>query len=95
MTPKTGHDVLGFILSILSVGLIVFSIIEGPKLGWWHRNASLKVFNQDLIPNATLSSVPFLLIIGILILIGFVAWELYRVKHTKYVLFDPYLFHHP
>lgn len=95
VTPKTGHDGLGFILSILSVGLIVFSIIEGPKLGWWHRNASLKVFNQDLIPNATLSSVPFLLIIGILILIGFVAWELYRVKHTKYVLFDPYLFRSP
>ena len=95
ITPKTGHDILGFLLSVLSVGLIVFSIIEGPKLGWWHRKATLKVFNQDLFPNAALSSVPFLLIIGILILVGFVVWELYRVKHTKYVLFDPYLFRSP
>src|SRR5699024_3775299 len=30
-----GHDVAGFLLSAIGFGLLVFAIIQGPKMGWW------------------------------------------------------------
>ena len=32
-----GHDVAGFLLSAIGFGLLVFAIIQGPKMGWWPR----------------------------------------------------------
>lgn len=32
-----GHDVAGFLLSAIGFGLLVFAIIQGPKMGWCSR----------------------------------------------------------
>lgn len=89
------HDVLGFILSALSVGLIVFSIIEGPKLGWWNHKDTLKMWGHSLFADSSISSVPFTLLMGILLLIGFITWELHQLKRQHYVLLNPHLFQNP
>lgn len=75
-----GLDYVGAILSAIGMGGLVFGLIQGQFYGWW------------LQKDGAVSPVPFVFVIGIIALIGFVVVERSRRKAGKTVLLDLVLF---
>lgn len=73
-------DVVGALLSATGLGLIVFSLIEGERFGWW------------IGPNGSLSPVPIMLAVGAAIVVTFVRYQRRRVNAGLHVLVDLHLF---
>ncbi len=101
---KPRIDVIGIILVTLSLGLIVFGAIEGQTYGWLEAN---KVFSLGpitypvladgvtAIPAGTISFIPFTFIVGVLLLVVFIAVELWQERHGIEPLFEFGLLHYP
>ncbi len=101
---KPHIDVIGIILVTLSLGLIVFGAIEGQTYGWLEAN---KVFSLGpitypvladgvtAIPAGTVSFIPFTFIVGVLLLVVFIAVELWQERHGIEPLFEFGLLHYP
>ena len=53
------------------------------------------MWGHSLFADSSISSVPFTLLMGILLLIGFITWELHQLKRQHYVLLNPHLFQNP
>ncbi len=73
--PKLKLDVGGAILSGLGLFAIVFGFIEGQKYGWWHINQTFKLGALSL--PGSISIIPYAFILGAVLLIAFVYYELY------------------
>lgn len=82
----TGHfDFLGFFLSTTGLALLVYALIEGRTFGWWKPKG-------DHFSLLNLSIIPFILFIAISLLLLFLYWEKYLVKHNRSYLLDLSLF---
>lgn len=90
-----GFDILGFILSALGAGSLVYGIIEGPRLGWWTPNTSLELGHNPLPTLGNLSPVPFIILCSVLFIGGFLLWEHFRGKAHKHVILNLRLFRIP
>jgi EmrB/QacA subfamily drug resistance transporter len=77
-------DVVGALLSIVSVGLLVFGLIEGRTYGWWATDKAPEV--GDWTWPYALSPVPIAFAISALGITAFIAWGLRRRRLGKSTL---------
>lgn len=91
----TGFDPLGFLLSAIGIAALVFGIIEGPRLGWWTPNTTLKLSHNPLPNFGSISAVPVFMAGGILLIVLFLVWEHFRAKAGKHVILNLTLFKIP
>jgi EmrB/QacA subfamily drug resistance transporter len=94
-TPGPGADVDGALLSAIGFGALVFSIIEGPDLGWWTPKAEFQIFGWVWPADAPVSIIPFTLAIAVAALVLFVLWERHRARNGRSALLDLRLFRLP
>lgn len=88
-----GHfDVLGFLLSSLALGSLVFSIIEGPHVGWWKPTAGFNFLGITWTEASAISVVPVSLAIALVALALFIWWELRLAKRGSNPLLDLSMF---
>ena len=90
--PGTGTDVVGLLTSATGLGLVVFGLIEGTRLGWWAPDTDFTVFGLTWPQTAPLSPVPVVLVVGALLVFAFIRWERRRAGHAA--LLDLSLFRH-
>lgn len=86
-TSRRQLDPGGILLSSLGLGAIVFALIEGQTYGWWAPKASFALAGLTW-PSQQIAVTPVVLIAGALTLLGFVFFELRRVRMGKEPLFD-------
>ena len=91
-TDRPGMDVDGALLSAIGFGALVFSVIEGPDLGWWSPQAKFSIFGWDWPKDAPLSPVPITIAIAVVALTLFVLWERHRERVQRSALLDLGLF---
>jgi EmrB/QacA subfamily drug resistance transporter len=92
--PVTGRkkvDGVGVLLSALGLFTIVFAIIEASSYGWVHAIQPFAVAGWQL-PLGGLSITPFALLLGLLILAGFVLWERRVESRGGTPIVSPHLF---
>jgi MFS family permease len=79
---KASLDIKGVILSAVGLLLVVFGFIESSTYGWWHAKQAfvINIGEYFLEMNGPYSIVPFIIAIGVLILILFAAWEDHIVR---------------
>lgn len=96
-TVKHSIDVLGIILATISLGLVVFSAIEGQNYGWLQAKAVLSLgpitYPQlaagiTKIPDGTTSFIPFTFAVGAILFVVFVFWEIWQERHNGEPLFE-------
>lgn len=79
---KQSIDWLGVLLSATGLTAIVFAVIESATYGWWNATQTFS-FNGHLYSFGKLSIVPFVLWIGIGLLVAFFFWEQRMVRLGK------------
>jgi len=94
-TPGPGVDVDGALLSAIGFGALVFSVIEGPELGWWAPKAEFQLFGWAWPADAPISVIPITLAIAVVALTLFVLWERHRARNGRSALLDLTLFRLP
>lgn len=90
-----GADVDGALLSAIGFGALVFSVIEGPDLGWWAPKAEFQIFGWTWPADAPISIIPITLAIAVTSLALFVVWERHRARNGRSALLDLRLFRLP
>ena len=88
---KPSIDFLGVILSSLGMLSIVFGFIQSSVYGWLHEKAPLIVMGHIINLNGA-SATPFFVLLGLLILTLFLAWETYSEDHGRTPLVSMSLF---
>jgi len=94
-TARPGVDVDGALLSAIGFGALVFSVIEGPDLGWWAPKAEFQIFGWTWPADAPVSIIPITLAIAAASLVLFVVWERHRARNGRSALLDLRLFRLP
>ncbi|PPJ30173.1 MFS transporter [Nocardia nova] len=84
----TGPDVDGWLLSTAGFALVVFALIEGQRYGWLRPRREFTVFGVTWSTQSASSPIPFVLGVGVLLLVLFVLWERHRVKVEHAALVD-------
>jgi MFS family permease len=80
-------DVVGAVLSAAALGLIVFAVLEASAWGWITPRDPPTVNGHDLAPLG-FSPVPFLILLGLILLGAFMHWEERRERHAQDTLLD-------
>ena len=94
-TARPGVDVDGALLSAIGFGALVFSVIEGPDLGWWAPKAEFQIFGWTWPADAPISIIPITLAVAAASLTLFVVWERHRARNGRSALLDLRLFRLP
>ncbi len=89
---RRGADVDGALLSAIGFGTLVFTIIEGPDLGWWTPKADFSIGGWVWPKTAAVSIVPVCLAVAVIALTLFVVWERHRERVQRDALLDLSLF---
>src|SRR5690606_20057431 len=89
---RPGVDVGGLLLSAVALALIVFSLIEGSRLGWWTPGDPLSALGLTWPSTAPVSPVPVAMIVGLALLAIFVRWESHRARLGRAAILDLTLF---
>ncbi|MEY4320672.1 MAG: hypothetical protein RLZZ471_613 [Actinomycetota bacterium] len=84
-------DFLGAFISVVMLGSLVFSLIEGRIYGWWTPTETTSIFGFEW-PSIGVSVIPFTLAIFVLALVAFILYERARDRAHKNVLLDLGLF---
>lgn len=92
---KSGADLVGVGLSAVGLGALVFSIIEGPTLGWWTPIGELKLAGLTWGKDAPISPIPVTLTVAVIALAGFLLWEHHRGKVGRPAVLELGLFRLP
>lgn len=83
-------DVVGAVLSVVTMGSLVFGLIEGRTYGWW------LVDERPQIGGWTwpfdLSPIPFAFALALLALVGFIVWGVHRERTGRSTLLALRLF---
>lgn len=86
MMPEThgevqeSFDFFGAVLSGVGIGALVFSIVEGPHVGWWKPLEDFALGKLKWPADAPLSPAPWSLALAIVCVGGFIFWEAHRIK---------------
>ncbi|WP_120493143.1 DHA2 family efflux MFS transporter permease subunit [Microbacterium phyllosphaerae] len=86
-------DVVGAILSVVTMGSLVFGLIEGRAYGWWLVDQRPQV--GDWKWPFDLSPIPFAFALAVVALIAFIAWGVHRERRGKSTLLALKLFSIP
>lgn len=82
----------GVFLSSTGLLSVVFGLIESSTYGWWSAKETFVIFNQ-VINLGGYSIVPFALLIGLILIVLFVLWELRQERQGISPLVSMKLFH--
>lgn len=88
---KPNMDFLGIVLSSFGLLALVFGIIESSSYGWWKAKEVFSIAGHNL-NLGEFSIVPLSMALGIILLTGFVFWELKVAKNKKTPLVSMKLF---
>lgn len=91
---QKSFDFLGAILSGVGIGALVFSIVEGPHVGWWKPLEDFAFGGLHWPTDAATSPVPWSIAIAVLCIAGFIIWEVRRIHAHSHIL-NVYLFKLP
>lgn len=83
-------DVVGALLSVLTMGSLVFGLIEGRTYGWWLVDQRPEI--GDWTWPLDLSPIPFAFGLALLSLIAFIGWGVHRQRQGKSTLLALRLF---
>ncbi|WP_431073318.1 DHA2 family efflux MFS transporter permease subunit [Microbacterium phyllosphaerae] len=86
-------DVVGAILSVVTMGSLVFGLIEGRTYGWWLVDQRPQI--GDWKWPLDLSPIPFAFALALVALIAFIAWGVHRERRGKSTLLALKLFSIP
>lgn len=86
------NDWAGILLSALGSALVVFALIEGQTYGWLRPSQKLVLGSLVWPTSAPLSVVPVSLVLGLVLLAGFILVELARKRGGHIVILDLSLF---
>ncbi|MGN7948160.1 MFS transporter [Microbacterium sp. 22215] len=83
-------DVVGALLSVLTMGSLVFGLIEGRTYGWWlvDQRSEIGEWSWPL----DLSPIPFAFGVALISLIAFIGWGIHRQRQGKSTLLALRLF---
>ncbi|NKY84994.1 MFS transporter [Nocardia veterana] len=84
----TGLDVDGWLLSTAGFALVIFALIEGQRYGWWRPRREFTLFGLTWSVQSASSVIPFVLGVGVLLLVLFFFWERHRVRVEHAALMD-------
>lgn len=79
---KPQLDIVGVILSAVGLLAVVFGIIESSTFGWWMPKEILVLYGQQMLIGG-ISYVPFIILLGVLILWLFIQWEIYTERKGR------------
>jgi len=71
---KPALDVPGVFLSAAGLLALVYGLIEASTYGWWTAKQAFVLWGHTLLTHYSVT--PFAVLVGLLILAGFIAWEL-------------------
>lgn len=83
-------DVVGAVLSVVTMGSLVFALIEGRTYGWWLVDERPQIGGWTW--PGELSPIPFAFALAGLGLLAFIAWGLHRQRHGRSTLLALRLF---
>ncbi len=86
-----GVEPVGILLSALGLALVVYGLIQGQSYGWWKALNDITV-GPFTVSKGSVSPVPIALALGVLVLVGFVLWEVRRTRLGQSVMMDLSLF---
>jgi EmrB/QacA subfamily drug resistance transporter len=86
-TPVRSWDIPGVLTLSLSLGLLVFGLIEGRTYGWWHVDEQFSLAGREW-PLGRVSPIPFALAGSVVALLGFLVIE----RRARQPLVDVALF---
>ncbi len=82
-------DVPGALLVALGMFLLVFSLSEGTRYGWWRPLDNFGVLGDNVWPKSRgVSIVPVTIVLAIVVLIAFYLVERYKERHNADPLFE-------
>ncbi|MDN5790290.1 MAG: DHA2 family efflux MFS transporter permease subunit [Micrococcales bacterium] len=87
-----GADVDGLLTSAIGFGLLVFGVIEGPRLGWWTPIADFHVLGIHWPATAPISAPAVALMVGATFVGLFLLWEGHRARVGRSALLDLTIF---
>jgi EmrB/QacA subfamily drug resistance transporter len=90
-TTQTGFDLRGFLTVTIGLAGIVFALIEGETYGWWRPDQPFSIVGWQW-PLTMISVVPIAGLVGLGLLLAFIAIEWRRRANGQLVLFDLDLF---
>ncbi|OAN37545.1 DHA2 family efflux MFS transporter permease subunit [Microbacterium sp. H83] len=83
-------DVVGAVLSVVTMGALVFGLIEGRTYGWWSVDQRPRIGDAEW--PLDLSPIPFAFALALVALIAFVLWGLRRQRAGRSTLLALRLF---
>ncbi len=86
-------DVVGAVLSIVTMGALVFGLIEGRTYGWWVVDERPKIGNWEW--PLDVSPIPFAFALALVALVAFVMWGVHRERAGRSTLLALRLFSIP
>lgn len=86
-------DVVGALLSVITMGSLVFALIEGRTYGWWLVDQRPRI--GDWTWPLDVSPIPFAAALAVVSLIAFIAWGVHRERRGKSTLLALKLFSIP
>ncbi len=84
---RTGLDVVGAVMATVGLALLIFGIIEGSAFGWLRTLKTLQVGGLQWTFEAV-SPTAAALVMSIVLIASFVAWEQRRARRGRSVLFE-------
>jgi EmrB/QacA subfamily drug resistance transporter len=85
-------DVIGVFISALGLSTMVYGFIKSSTYGWWQPRQAFEIFGASVTPFG-ISAVPFLILAGLVILYGFIRWELAVERRGATPLVSMKIFH--
>jgi MFS family permease len=89
---KTKFDYIGFILSAGGLTIIVFGILLANVYGIFVARSDYYLGNTQIAHQGGVSPTIIFVIVGLVILAGFLGWQIYRSRRNQAVLINPELF---
>lgn len=83
-------DVIGALLSVLTIGSLVFGLIEGRTYGWWLVDQRPQI--GDWTWPLDLSPIPFAFALALIALVAFILWGVHRERRGTSTLLALRLF---
>lgn len=87
-----GADPWGMLLSAVSSGLLIFSLIEGETYGWWRQSSAFFLGSWTWNRTWPVSPVPLCLVVAVVCFALFVVLERARARRGRPVMLDLSLF---
>jgi EmrB/QacA subfamily drug resistance transporter len=91
-SKKPDFDPIGFVLSGAGLGILTYGAIESSKYGWGMAKKPFEIFGSSYDLPGNLSGSLYCSVVGLLLIIGYILWELQYEKNGHEPLVSMKLF---